>query len=273
MTARLRLFLPILILAGLVNSALAGLNIKLARYGNLNNYRDVRKIVEAYVRSNTLSFPISAQTMGGNPNPGRNNFFYIEYEANGRSFQSSTDEGGIFTFQGIAGVRPPPKLPILRPPAPSAAPLRVINRTGSDISVYAIDRYGRWAWAKDLTHGSNFTAHGQVGQDWVITDSRRQVLEQYRIRVGANTVTLHPRFTPPGPGAPSRVRFENANRDVLYLYNVDRWGGWNWMALLEPYGVYEAATRPGEEWIATDRANGLVKQIRIAPGMSRVLLR
>jgi hypothetical protein len=269
----LRLFLPLLILTGLLNTALADLDVKLARYGNVKNYRDVRKIVEAYVRSNTLSFPVNASTMGGNPNRSGDNFLYIEYEADGRKYKGSTDEGAIFTFQGIANVRPPSRLPLLRPPAPSAAPLRVVNRSGGSVSIYAIDRYGQWTWANNLGNGGTFTAHGQVGQDWVITDARRQVLEQYRVRTGDNTVTLHPRYLPPGPGGLMRVRFENMSRTPLLLYHVDRWGGWTWMAFLEPFGVHEAATRAGEQWVATNRANTPLERVTIEPGMRRIPLR
>ena len=273
MKASLCLFLPILILGSLLNSALADLEIKLARYGKEKEYRDVRKVVEAYVRSNTLSFPVSSRAMGGNPTGARDNYLYVEYNVDGRDFRGSAGDGSIFAFQGIAGVRPPPNLPILRPPSPAAAPLRIANRSGAPVTVYSIDRYGGWAWADRIGPGDSFSTLSQVGQDWVITDARRQVLEQYRVRAGENTVTLYPRFAPVGLDAPMRVRFENASRGSLYLYNLDRWGSWTWMAMLEPYGVYEAATRIGEEWVATDRGNSPVKQVRIAPGMTRVSLR
>jgi hypothetical protein len=273
MTSRLHFFLPILIFGSLLSSALADLDVKLARYGNAKNYRDVRKIVEAYVRSNTLSFPVNANTMGGNPNRGGENFLYIEYTVDGRGYKGSTNEGGVFTFQGIANVRPPSRFPILQPPAPSAAPLRVVNRSGGSVSIYAIDRYGQWTWAENLNNGGTFSAHGQVGQDWVITDARRQVLEQYRVRAGENTVTLYPRYVPPGPGGLMRVRFENMSRTPLFLYQVDQWGGWSWRGFLEPYGVHEAATRAGDQWVATNRANTPLERVTIQPGMKRVPLR
>ncbi len=273
MKATARFLLPLLVLAALLNSALAGLDIKLARYGNLKNYRDVRKVIDAYVRSNTLSIPINARSMGGDPNPGSDDLLYIEYEVNGRSYKGSAKDGGIFTFDGIAGVRPPPNLPILRPPVPAASPLRIANRSGAPVTVYSIDRFGRWSWAKSLSNGDSFGTHAKVGEDWVMTDTRQRVLEQYRVRTGENNVVLHPRFDRPGPGAATRVRFENANRRSVNLYHLDRWGGWTWMAKLEPSGVYEAATRPGEEWVATDQSNSVVKQVKITPGMTRVTLR
>lgn len=273
MKAILRIILPLLVLACLLNSALAGLDIKLARYGDMKNYRDVRKVIEAYVRSNTLSIPIDPKSMGGDPNPGRKNFLYIEYEVNGRELKGSTSDGGVFTFQGIAGVRPPVQLPIIRRPVPTTSQLRIVNRSGAPVTVYSIDRHGSWSWAQSVSTGDSFNARAQVGQDWVMTDTRQQVLEQYRVRSGDNTVVLHPRYQQPGPGTPTRVRFENGNRRVLNLYNLDRWGGWNWMARLEPSGIYGAATLPGEKWVATDTANAVVKQVTIEPGMARVPLR
>lgn len=272
MNARALVSFQVILFGSLLTSASAELDIRLARYGDTANYRDVRGIIEAYVRSNTLSFPVNPRSMGGDPNPRRDDYLYIEYTANGRDYKASEGDGKIFTFKGV-GVRPPINLPVLRPPAPLSSPLRVVNRSGSLVRVYAVDRYGRWSWAENVGHGSSFAAQAQVGQDWVVTDARNQVLEQYRIRTGDNTVILQPRFAPPGPGQLSRVRFENTSRRSLYLYNLDRWGGWNWRANLEPYGVYEAATRPGEEWVATDRANRVIEQVRIAPGMGRVSFR
>lgn len=273
MKACLRSVLPVLLALGsLLTSAFADLEIRLARYGNTAKFRDVRHIVNAYVRSNTLSFPVNPRSMGGTMNPRGDDYLYIEYIANGRDYKGSAADGGIFTFQGIAGVRPPINLPILRPPVPTASPLRVVNRSGSLVRVYSVDRFGRWAWAENLASGSSFAAHAQVGQDWVVTDPRNQVLEQVRIRAGENTVILNPRFVAPGPGQLGRVRFENTSRRSLYLYSLDRWGGWNWTASLEPFGAYETSTRPGEEWVATDRANRVVEQVRIAPGMNRVTL-
>ncbi len=272
MNVSFRAILPILVLASLLNTAFAGLDIKLARYGNTQNYRDVRKIIEAYVRSNTLSIPINPQSMGGDPNPGRPDLLYIEYEANDRTYKGSTNDGGIFTFQGIPGVRPPSRLPIIRPAVPAASELRIVNRSGAPVTVYAVDRYGRWSWVHSLSNRDSFTTLAKVGQDWVLTDTRQQVLEQYRVRAGENTVVLNARYPQPGPN-PTRVRFENANRRTVSLYNLDRWGGWTWMAKLEPSGVYEAATRAGEEWVATDGSNSVIKEVTITPGMTRVSIR
>lgn len=274
MNLRLPKFLPALVLLMcFATSAFADLDIRIARYGNTSNYRDVRHIVEAYVRTNTLSFQVNPRTMGGDPNPGREDLLYMEYRANGREYKGSVGDGGMFTFQGIAGVRPPINLPILRPPPPSASPLRVVNRSGSLVRVYSVDRYGRWSWADNLSSGTSFSAHAQVGQDWVVTDARNQVLEQHRIRTGDNTVTIHPRFVPPGAGQMTRVRFENGNRRPLHLYHINRWGTWNWIASIETSGVYEATTRPGEQWVVTDRLNRIIEQVRIEPGMNRVALR
>jgi hypothetical protein len=74
----LRVLPTLTLLVALVSStALADLEIKTARYGNTNSYRDVRDVLTAYLRNNTLSFPVNARSMGGDPTPGPADFLYI----------------------------------------------------------------------------------------------------------------------------------------------------------------------------------------------------
>ncbi len=278
MTGRILLRLT-LFLASFANAAWADLTIKTARYGTDTSFRDVRGILEAYLRNNTLSFPVNARSMGGDPNSGQHNFLHIIYDANGREFTDTVPEGGVFTFQGLPNVhpvRPPLNLPFLRPSTPITEPLVVVNRSGLAIRIYCIDRFGQWVWAANMIKGQTITLNGQLGQEWIAADDSNRVLARGRLTRGDNILWVNE----PGERAPAGgfrgeeawVRFENTSYRPLYLYNLDSLGRWNWMATLEPTGGYSASTRVGETWIATDTANHVVRQTIVAPGMARVKL-
>jgi hypothetical protein len=268
-------------LLSLATSALAGLTIKKARYGNTSSYRDVQGVLEAYVRNGTLSFPVTARSMGGDPSRGQTDFLFVIYEVNGREFTDTIPQGQIFTFRGLPNVRPvrpPLSLPFLRPSSPLAVPLALVNRSGLNVSIYSVDRYGRWVWAANVIAGQTISISAQVGQDWVAADASGRELARSRIARSDNVMVVDAPGLRPGrveyqtDGDEAWVRFENTSGRTLYLYNLDPLHRWNWMATLEPNGGYSASTRVGETWIATDTANRVVRQINAGPGQSRVRL-
>ncbi|MGB8167480.1 MAG: hypothetical protein WCF18_08305, partial [Chthoniobacteraceae bacterium] len=96
----------ILMLLGVANSAFGDLEIKKARYGNTSSYRDVSDVIAAYQRNNTLSFPVNARSMGGDPSPHAADFLFIVYRVGKREFTDTVAEGSVFTFQGVPNVTP-----------------------------------------------------------------------------------------------------------------------------------------------------------------------
>ena len=217
--------------------------------------------------------------MGGDPTPGERDYFFIVYTVRGREYTDTVPEGGIFTFQGLTNVqpvRPLLNLPFLRPATPITAPLLIVNRSGGEIRIYSVDRFGQWVWVANLIKGQTITLNGQVGQEWIAADYTNQILARDRISRGENTLWINePAERPPVegyPGGEAWVRFENSHYRALYLYNLDPLGRWNWMATLEPGSGYSASTEVGQTWIATDTTNHVVRQLTVGPGMSRVKL-
>jgi len=261
----------------LMNSGFAGLEVTKARYGNDAAYADVRGIIDAYVRNNTLSFPVNARSMGGDPSGRAPDYFFVVYKVNGREFTDTVADGGIFTFRGIAGVVPvQPKinLPFLKPAGPVSAPLAIVNRSGRVISAYNVDRFGRWGWAADLVSGRTLSLTGRVGEEWILTDERGNALARQRLSRGENVIIAEPTGGGRGGSASSAdeawVRFENVSYRPVYLYNLDPARRWNWLATLEPGGGYSASTRVGETWIVTDPGNRVLRNMTVPPGQSRV---
>jgi hypothetical protein len=274
-------FLPILaiLLFCLASQALAGLEIKKARYGTTSGYRDVRGIVEAYLRNNNLSFLVNSRSMGGDPTPRQTDFLFIVYEVNGREYTDTIVEGSVFTFRGVANVqpaRPVLNIPLLRPAAPTTSQMVIVNKSSLTGHTYSVDRYGQWVWVALVNKGQTITVTGQVGQEFIVADPSKRVLG--RERIGRSTTTLwayEPEERTPvshARGQAAETRFDNAGYRTLYLYNVDSLGRWNWMATLEPGNGYNAASTVGETWIATDTSNRVVRQITVGPGLSRVKL-
>lgn len=271
--------LPLLLLLILAGSARADLQIKKAFYGNSSSYRDVSAIVTAYLRHNTLSFPVNARSMGVDPTPRSGDFLVIDYRAGRQEFTDTVAEGKVFTFQGVANVeraRSMWNLPFLPPATPQAAPLLVVNRTSENIHLYSVDRFGRWVWVGDMLKGQTLAMSACVGQEWIATDRGGRVLIRERVANKGNTLSVDeldvnaPRNS--FRGEETRVYFENAHYRPRYLYNLDPQGRWSWMATLEPSGTYTAATAIGETWIATDTANHVVRQITITPALGKVKL-
>lgn len=271
--------LLVLLLVCFTTAAFADLEIKKARYGTTSAYRDLRGVVSAYVRNNTLSFPINARSMGGDPTPGERDYFFIVYTVRGREYTDTVPEGGIFTFQGLTNVqpvRPLLNLPFLRPATPITAPLLIVNRSGGEIRLYSVDRFGQWVWVANLIKGQSITLNGQVGQEWIAADYSNQILARDRISRGENTLWINELAERPPVegyrGGEAWVRFENSHYRALYLYNLDPLGRWTWMATLEPGSGYSASTEVGKTWIATETTNHVVRQLTVGPGMSRVKL-
>jgi hypothetical protein len=266
-----------LLAAVLTTAARADLEVKLARYGNTSSYRDVRDVLTAFLRNNTLSFPVNARSMGGDPTPAGTDFLYIEYRAGGRDFNDTVPDGKVFTFRGVPNVqpvRPFLNLSFLQPPTPLAVPLLIINRSKTNARIYGVDRFGQWVWTADLASGLTLALHAQVGQEWIATDESNRVVSRQRITRGDNALWVNE----PGERAPAsgyrggqtQVRFENGRYFSLYLYSLDPQGRWTWIATLAPGSEYTAATEIGELWIATDTSNRVVRQVTVAPGMYRV---
>ena len=192
MTFRIRCLLAMLLICA-AGPAFAGLEIKKALYGSETAYRDVRGILAAYARNKTLSFPVNARSMGGDPTRRQRDFLVVEYRANGRDFSDTVPEGTTFTFQGLPNVlRAKGFLPFLPPPAPRATQLLIINRTNVPIRVYNIDRFGSWVWTADVLKGQTITLHGRVGEEWIAADIGARILSRARLSRADNTFAVDP---------------------------------------------------------------------------------
>jgi|GEM_PF-4324745 len=78
---------------------------------------------------------------------------------------------------------------------------------------------------------------------------------------------------PPSGGGGDRVRFENAYGRVIYLYELSRWGSWEWKAQLDPGAVYASPARPGDRWAVTDRAGRTLQTVTVPRGLGLMRLR
>jgi hypothetical protein len=195
------LSLLVLLLLGSAGAVFADLEIKKARYGNTSNHRDVSDVITAYLRHNTLSFPVNARSMGGDPSPRAADFLFIVYRVGSREFTDTVPEGKTFTFQGVPNVMPPRpmlNLPFLPPATPTAAPLLVINRSGAAVQLYCVDRYGQWVWVGDMVKDQTLTMRAQVGQEWIATDPAQRTLARARMTHADNTLWVNE----PGVRAP-----------------------------------------------------------------------
>jgi len=77
------------------------------------------------------------------------------------------------------------------------------------------------------------------------------------------------------PAAPSGtpLRFENGYSRAIYVYEMDRWGAWQWKAQLDPGAVYTARGRPGDNWVVSDRNGRVLRQVKVASNMAPIYLR
>lgn len=257
-------------------SALAALEIVTATYGTASEYRDIRGVLEAYVRSNTLSFPVNARSMGGKPATKARKALTITYKANGRTFQDIVADGKTFTFQGVPYVqraKAPLGLSFLQR-SPNPTPLTIVNHSGAPARVYCVDRYQAWRWAADVANAQTIAVTALVGEQWVATDEAGRALSRVRVVEHDATFFIAPAGEENRPvsyrGEDASVRFLNAGSRPLYLYTLDNQGRWTWMALLDQGGSYLAETHVGAQWIATSTSNQTVRQTTVAPGLSEV---
>jgi hypothetical protein len=260
-TMNLRSFLLTLSLAATATAAHAQIEIEKAKWGlGDKDVRDVREIIRAYVRHNRLSFRVTPESMGGDMNPKKPDVLEIKYRVNGRKFEDKVEEGDTFTFQGLGGdVREKPYLGFIPQMAPRAAEVRIANQLSTTVLVYALDRYGRWMWQRELGSGRVFVDTGAVGQQWKVTDRTNRELESFTLRSSGNVVTLGQ------PAGPARIRFENTYPYVLFVYKLDRWRQWQWVAQLDPGASYSATGSYGETWIVIDRHGRTVRQFDVNP--------
>ncbi len=258
----LRTFLlPLLALLATATAGHAQLEIEKAKWGlGDKDVRDVREIIRAYVRHNRLSFRVTPESMGGDMNPKKPDVLEIEYRVGGRKYKDKVEEGDTFTFQGVSGIQPSrPYLGFIPQAAPSAADVRIVNQSQGTLLVYAVDRFGRWMWQGEVGSGRVFKDTGAVGQQWKVTDRVNQEIKSFTLRSGGSTVTLGE------PAGPARVRFENNYPYLLYVYKLDRWRNWEWVARLDPGSAFSVNGIHGETWIVIDRHGRTVRQFDVSP--------
>lgn len=262
----LRLLLPLLALLITTTASHAQIEIEKAKWGlGDKDVRDVREIIRAYIRHNRLSFRVTPESMGGDMNPKKPDVLEIKYRVDGRKYEDKVEEGDTFTFKGIRGVEPErPYLGFIAPGAPRAAEIRISNQLDITVLVYALDRYGRWLWQGEVNSGRTFFDTGAVGQQWKVTDRVNREIRSFNLRSSGNNFTLgDPRHS--DASGPARIRFENRYPYVLYVYKLDRWRQWQWVAQLDPGASYSANGLHGETWIVIDRYGRTVRQFDVNP--------
>jgi hypothetical protein len=198
--------------------------------------------------------------MGGDMNPKKRDVLEIKYRVNGRKYEDKVEEGDTFTFKGVQGLEPSrPYLGFIPQIAPRSVEVRIVNQLPTTVLVYALDRYGRWLWQGEVASGRSYSDMGVVGQQWKVTDRTNQTLESVTLRSSGNVVTLGQ------PSGPARLRFENTYPSVLYVYKLDRWRQWQWVAQLDPGATYSVNGVYGETWIVIDRHGRTVRQFDVNP--------
>jgi len=74
------------------------LRVFYARYGVEGKQADVRDRLQPHLRNDQLSIRVDNAVMGGDPARGANKFLYVIYEARGRTYHKSVQEGQILTL-------------------------------------------------------------------------------------------------------------------------------------------------------------------------------
>ena len=172
--------LALLVLFATVASGLAELRIRSAYYGRPDNNRDVKQVLENYVRHGIYSFRVSGRSMGVEPNPGRTDYLRVVYDLNGRRQTTDAQEGQLFTFAGISETG--------KIGSYYTATVRISNGTSQDLAAYSIDRYGVWRWQAFIPPGGTATDTGIVGQRWAVSNRAGVVLRQFTIEPRENRV-------------------------------------------------------------------------------------
>jgi hypothetical protein len=78
---------------------------------------------------------------------------------------------------------------------------------------------------------------------------------------------------PARPAAGTRLRFENSFGKPVFVYELDRWGGWRWKAQLDPGAAYTGVGQPGDLWTVSDRAGRQLRSVRVVANMPPVIIR
>lgn len=155
----------------------AQVEVKKASYGAPKPARsvDVTNRVQQLFNAAKFSFVVSPQVLGINPNPSLRNGLVVEYTYLGSKGIAAAKDGEVYAMRGIgAGVA--------RPVAPAAGTrLRFENSFGKPVFVYELDRWGAWRWKAQLDIGGVYTAIGQPGDLWTISDRAGRQLRSVRV--------------------------------------------------------------------------------------------
>ncbi|MEQ1859341.1 MAG: hypothetical protein ABMA13_05350 [Chthoniobacteraceae bacterium] len=173
-----RLLLALTLACIAATSAQAQVKIISAHYGLPKPGRtvDVRKLVQAKVDAGAYSFRVHVASFGIDPNPGRPNYLVVEYIGpNGNKLTGRKEDGGVFNFL-VAGRTYNPPAQVAR-----GTPLRFQNGYGRAIYVYELDRWASWQWKAQLDPGSTYTANGEIGDRWIVTDRNGRVLREVKV--------------------------------------------------------------------------------------------
>lgn len=152
----------------------AQVNVKKASYGAPKPARsvDVTKRIQALFNTGSFTFRVSPQIIGIDPNPGLRNGLVVEYNYLGSDGIAVAKDGEVYAMRGIG-----PQ------PARSAAgtKIRFENHFGKPVFVYELDRWGAWRWKAQLDIGAAYTAVGQPGDLWTISDRAGRQLRSVRV--------------------------------------------------------------------------------------------
>lgn len=76
----------------------------------------------------------------------------------------------------------------------------------------------------------------------------------------------------PPPRSESAIVFVNSTGRAVNVYSLDQYGGWYWSANIETGRRVSFNTRPGQQWLVTDRSNRVISRVAARPGESVVRL-
>lgn len=249
----------------LVSPSWAQIEIRKARFGQDDDHRDVRGIVNEFIREGRLSFRVTSSTMGGDVTPRTTDYFYVVYKSNGQEYTQSVAEGDVFTFKGVN------TRPVVDPEPVSArlAPVQITNDSGRVALAYSMDRKGRWVWKQEIAADEVLRAEAPVGQQWKFTNRRNEQISSFTVRAGRNVVRVGGADAPE-PAGQVRLKFKNNYGSLVYVYKLDRWSAWTWVSQLDRGATYSANAGVGERWILTDNRGRVVRELRVARSMNVV---
>jgi hypothetical protein len=161
----------------------AQVKVKKATYGAPAPARsaDVTKRVQVLFDTGQLSFRVSPQLIGFNPNPSLRNGLVVEYNYLGSEGTAVAKDGEVYAMRGIGS----------QPARPAAGTrLRFENNFGKPVFVYELDRWGGWRWKAQLDPGAVYTAIGQPGDLWTISDRAGRQLRSVRVVANMPPVVL-----------------------------------------------------------------------------------